>query len=87
MFYHKKFATLYFFSKQCTNLWMSFCGVDIEHKWTDDGIKVCRIIVLASLLYNMCETDEKTVIDKNVVPWFLSFYFNKMVVNFVDILF
>lgn len=47
---------------------MSLCGVDIEHKRTHDGINVCRIIVLASLLYNTCEIDGKTVIDKNVVP-------------------
>ena len=70
-----------------TNLWMSLCGVDTEHKRTHDGINVCGIIVLASLLYNTCKIDEKTVIDKNVVPWFLSFYFNKMVVNFVNTLF
>lgn len=38
---------------------MSLCGVDIEHRWTHDGINVCGIIVLASLLYNTCETDEK----------------------------
>lgn len=47
---------------------MSLCGVDTEHKRTHDGINVCGIIVLASLLYNTCKIDEKTVVDKNVVP-------------------
>ena len=77
MFYLKNLATLlHFLSKQCTNLWISLCGVDIRHIWTYEGIDVSRIIVLASPLYNTWEVDEKTIIDKNVEPWFLSFFSN-----------